>query len=155
MCTGTFGYMMDWLLSVSGLRRTCLGNVQSRLEPSWKRLNTVLEPSRRVLSRLGDVLETSWSLQNQPKIGFGAISYEKDGWFNVWSPSDQWLESKSSRFGVSKAVKMEPNLSQNWHKNMTSNKNSFINPHRQVFETKLRPKSSTFLVNDIATHNIM
>ena len=34
---------------------------------------------------------------------------------------------------------------------MTSNKDSVIDPRRQVFERKLRPKSSTFLVADIAT----
>ena len=38
---------------------------------------------------------------------------------------------------------------------MTSNENSFINPLRQVLKRILRPKSSTILVNDIATRNII
>ena len=142
----------------------------------WTASEPVLEGSKGVLSRLGSVLtlfwrrleaswatlETSWRLQNQSKIDLGALV---QWWPRVYiqefltifkeKPVCQGLESKSSRFGVSKAVKMEANLIQNWYKNSTSNKDSFTIPHRQVFERKLRPKSSTFLVDDIATRNII
>ena len=128
--------------------RGVLSRLGSVLTSFWSRL-------WGVLSRLGDVLETSWSLQVQPKIGFEAISCKKNDWVNVRSPSDRWVEIKSTWFGVSKAIKMEANSIQNWYKNSTSNKDSFTIPHRQVFERKLRPKSSTFLVDDIATRNII
>ena len=135
----------------------------------WTASEPVLEVSRGVLSRLGSVLtpfwsrleaswavlETSWSPQNRSKISLGGISYRKNKFAKDWSPSDQGSPLTFEGFWVSKAVKMEPNLIENWYKNMTSNKDSFINPHRQVFETKLRPKSSTFLVDDIATRNII
>ena len=125
------------------------------IERSIERPSDVLEPSWGVLRRLGGVLETSWSLQSRPKIVLGGIFYRKCHFCQDWSPSSQGWPLIFEGFWVSKAVKMEPNLSQNWDKNMTSNKDSFINPHRQVFERKLTPKSSTFLVNNIATRNII
>ena len=51
---------------VQGSQRSrSLGSVQRRLELSWKRIDTVLEPSWSVLSRLGDVLESPKSIKNQ------------------------------------------------------------------------------------------
>ena len=120
---------------------SCLGSV---LTPFWSRLEASWA-----------VLETSWNPQNRSKISLGGISYRKNKFAKDWSPSDQGSPHTFEGCWMSKAVKMEPNLIENWYKNMTSNKDSFINSYGQVFERNLRPKASTFLVYGKATRNII